>query len=44
MWGFIQRNNNIISIAIGIIGLIITFFGTYYGKEAYEAVNSIMVS
>ena len=41
MWEFIQCNNNIISIAIGIIGLVISFFGVYYGKKAYEAANKI---
>ena len=41
MWEFIQYNNIIISIVIGIIGLIISFFGVYYGKKAYEAANKI---
>lgn len=43
MWlcDFIKNNNDMFNLLIGVLGLVVSFLGVYYGKKAYIAANKI---
>ena len=38
---FIKNNNDMFNLLIGVLGLVVSFLGVYYGKKAYIAANKI---